>query len=196
MFTVDGVRPHGKRGFSNPKLLTFYTGSFLVSGAVLGFGAIFSSIPGPYQETPAALLLLVVTIKTISRYCQIVPKGAIEDHCAIITRCADFLPDIVTESPWRASQVVLVLTNLSASADARDMGLIPGLGRFPGGGNGNPLQDSCLGNPMNRGAWICSMRNRSMGSAKSQRNYDPWGCKESDMTERQSTHLLTCSPSP
>ena len=32
-------------------------------------------------------------------------------------------------------------------------GLIPGLGRSPGAGNGNPLQYSCLGNPMDRGAW-------------------------------------------
>ena len=36
---------------------------------------------------------------------------------------------------------------------AGDMGLIPGLGRNSGEGNGNPLQDSCLGNPMDRGAW-------------------------------------------
>ena len=34
-----------------------------------------------------------------------------------------------------------------------DVGLIPGLGRSPGEGNGNPLQDSCLENPMDRGAW-------------------------------------------
>ena len=34
-----------------------------------------------------------------------------------------------------------------------DLGWIPGSGRSPGGGNGNPLQYSCLGNPMNRGAW-------------------------------------------
>ena len=34
-----------------------------------------------------------------------------------------------------------------------DLGLTPGLGRSPGGGNGNPLQYSCLENPMNRGAW-------------------------------------------
>ena len=33
-------------------------------------------------------------------------------------------------------------------------GLIPGLGRSPGGGNGNPLQYSCLENPMDRGAWL------------------------------------------
>ena len=37
--------------------------------------------------------------------------------------------------------------------DAGDLGLIPGWGRSPGGGNGNPLQYSCLGNPMDRGAW-------------------------------------------
>ena len=37
--------------------------------------------------------------------------------------------------------------------NAGDAGLIPGSGRSPGGGNGNPLQCSCLGNPMNRGAW-------------------------------------------
>ena len=39
------------------------------------------------------------------------------------------------------------------AGDERDTGLIPELGRCPGGGNGNPLQYSCLENPMNRGAW-------------------------------------------
>ena len=39
------------------------------------------------------------------------------------------------------------------AGDAGDMGLIPGLGRSPGEGNGNPLQYSCLENPMERGAW-------------------------------------------
>ena len=38
-------------------------------------------------------------------------------------------------------------------ADAGDSGLIPGSRRSPGGGNGNPLQFSCLGNPMDRGTW-------------------------------------------
>ena len=37
--------------------------------------------------------------------------------------------------------------------DARDVGSVPGLGRSPGGGNGNPLQYSCLVNPMDSGAW-------------------------------------------
>ena len=44
-----------------------------------------------------------------------------------------------------------VVKNLPATAG--DMGLIPGLERSPGEGNGNPFQYSCLGNPMNRGAW-------------------------------------------
>ena len=37
--------------------------------------------------------------------------------------------------------------------NARDLGSIPGSGRSPGEGNGNPLQYSCLENPMDRGAW-------------------------------------------
>ena len=39
------------------------------------------------------------------------------------------------------------------AGDAGDMSLIPGSGRSPGKGNGNPFQYSCLGNPMDRGAW-------------------------------------------
>ena len=50
--------------------------------------------------------------------------------------------------------MVLVLKNLLANAeDIRDMGWIPGLGKSPGGENGNPLRYSCLENPMDRGAW-------------------------------------------
>ena len=53
----------------------------------------------------------------------------------------------------------LVVKNLPANAgDKKDMGLIPGLGRSPGGGHGNPLQYSCLENPMNRGAWWAIVR--------------------------------------
>ena len=47
-----------------------------------------------------------------------------------------------------------MVKNLPANAgDVRDAGLIPGLGRPPGVGHGNPLQYSCLENPMDRGAW-------------------------------------------
>ena len=47
-----------------------------------------------------------------------------------------------------------VVKNLPVNAgDTGDAGLIPGLGRCLGGGHGNPLQYSCLENPMDRGAW-------------------------------------------
>ena len=50
--------------------------------------------------------------------------------------------------------VVLVVKNPPANAgNGRDVGLIPGSRRSPGGGNGNPLQYSYLENPMGRGAW-------------------------------------------
>ena len=50
--------------------------------------------------------------------------------------------------------MALVVKNLPASAgDMRGAGLVPGSGRSPGGGHGNPLQCSCLENPMERGAW-------------------------------------------
>ena len=53
-----------------------------------------------------------------------------------------------------ASQVVLVVKNPAVKAgDRKDMDLIPTWERSPGGGNGNPLQYSCLGNPMDREAW-------------------------------------------
>jgi len=50
--------------------------------------------------------------------------------------------------------MALVVKNAPASTgDMRDMGLIPGKGRFPRGEHGNPLQYSCLENPMDRGDW-------------------------------------------
>jgi len=66
--------------------------------------------------------------------------------------------------------VALVVKSPPAnSGDIRNMGLIPGLGRSAGGGKGNPLQYSCLENPMDREACLVS--------------YSPQGCKESDTTE-------------
>ena len=58
-----------------------------------------------------------------------------------------------------------VVKNLPANAgDARDKGLIPGSGRSPGEGTGNPLQYSCLENSVDRGAWQTTVH----GAAKSQ----------------------------
>ena len=71
--------------------------------------------------------------------------------------------------PIYASQVVLVVKNLPANAgDIRDKSSIPGSGRSPGGGHGNPLQYSCLENPHGQ---------------RSLEGYSPLGHKESDATE-------------
>ena len=60
---------------------------------------------------------------------------------------------------------MLVVKNLPASAgDVRDVGSIPGSGKSPGGGNGNPPQYSCLENPMDKGAWWATVH----GVTKSQ----------------------------
>ena len=81
--------------------------------------------------------------------------------CTYIYKCYVFLidwPHLSLYSTlvfyYRASQVVLVIKNPPVNAgDARDLGSIPGLGRSPRGGHGNPLQYSCLESPMGRGAW-------------------------------------------
>ena len=74
----------------------------------------------------------------------------------------------ILECLW-ASRVVLVVKNPSANVgDIRDAGSIPGWGRSPGGGCGNPLQYSCLENPHGQ---------RSLAG------YSPWDHKESGTTE-------------
>ena len=68
-----------------------------------------------------------------------------------------------------------MVENLPANAgDTGDAGSIPGLGRSPGGGNGNPLQSSCLENPRDRGAWRATVH----------------GVAKSDTTELPSTHAI------
>ena len=68
-----------------------------------------------------------------------------------------------------ASQVVLVVKDLPASAgNVRDASSIPGSGRCPGGGHGNPLQYSCLEKPHGQRSLL---------------GYSPWGHLELDMTE-------------
>ena len=59
-----------------------------------------------------------------------------------------------------------------STCNVEDLGSIPGLGRSPGGGHGNPFQYFCLGNPHGQ---------------RSLTGYNPWGCKELDTTEQLST---------
>ena len=66
---------------------------------------------------------------------------------------------------FKASQVVLMVKNPPASAgDLRDVGLVGGSGRSPGGGHDNPLHYSCLENSVNREVWPATVH----GIAKSQ----------------------------
>jgi len=69
-------------------------------------------------------------------------------HTFVLCICVSlYVLQISLSIPW-ASQEALVVKNPPAkTGDIRDMGLIPGSGRFPGGGHGNPLQYSCLENP-------------------------------------------------
>ena len=54
---------------------------------------------------------------------------------------------------WASSWALVVKNPPARAGGVRDSGSIPGLERSPGGGNGNPLQYSCLENPMDRGVW-------------------------------------------
>ena len=86
----------------------------------------------------------------------------------------------VWKIPWRRdilpTPVFLGFPGGSAgkksTCKVRNLGLIPGLGRSPGGGQDNPLQYSCLENPHGQGSLV---------------GYSSWGCKELDTTERLST---------
>ena len=63
--------------------------------------------------------------------------------------------------------MALVIKNPPASAgDVRDLGLVPGLGRSPGEGNGNPLQYFCLENPMDRGTWWATVHGVTKGQTQ------------------------------
>ena len=76
----------------------------------------------------------------------------------------------------------MVVKNPPANVgDARDVGSLSGLGRFPGGGKGSPLQYSCLENSMNKGAWWATVYRDS---------------EKLDMTERLSSHTHTPTPQP
>ena len=75
---------------------------------------------------------------------------------------------------YQAPRASLVAQMVKICLNVGDPGFIPGSGRSPGEGHGNPLQYSCLENSMDREAWWA---------------YRPWGCKESDKTEKLALSL-------
>ena len=124
----------------------------------------FSVGTGPHKfcSGPSHLLYLLLEVKCYSwmlmdrnpqvavrtyphrdKVSPAVTKGTLSFPTVQLASCMQMLPR------WR-----LVVKNPPAAApDVRDVGLIPGSGRFPGGGHGTPLQYPCLENPMDRGAW-------------------------------------------
>ena len=76
--------------------------------------------------------------------------------------------------PW-VSLAAQMLKNLPANTE--DLGLIPGSGRSPGEAKGNPLQYSCLENPMPRGAWWATVR----GVTKSRTRLSTRSCEASQL---------------
>ena len=93
----------------------------------------------------------------------------------------------VRKIPWRRDRLPTPVSlgfpggsdGKESTSNAGDLDSVPELGRSPEGGHGNPLQYSCLGNPHGQ---------RSLAGCS------PWGCKESDMTERLSTaHAMHCA---
>ena len=131
----------------------------------------------PVNKCPVHILLTTVFFKMLCMLLVFRFRGPpiVVKWCLVLLN-AGRLWRALWRKIWRASQVVVVRSNLPANTgDTRGMSLIPGLGRSPGGGNGNPLQYSCLGNSTSRGTWQATVH----------------GCKESDMTEQWSTHTHT-----
>ena len=77
-----------------------------------------------------------------------------------------------------------------SAGDARDVCLIPGSGRSPGGGHGNPLQYSCLGNPMDREVWQAPVHE----VAKSQNDRSDWAHTHSQRTQLRKPSLQSLTP--
>ena len=84
-----------------------------------------------------------------------------------------------------------MVKTLPADADVRDPASVPGSGRSPGGRHGDPLQYSCLENPVDRGAWRAAAHRVTKSWTRLSSTRQHWG-----VTEDLRHFLLTCLPSP
>ena len=104
----------------------------------------------PFTVTHATSWIPLSFSQQIPKSCPSTSKVSLRP----INNSSFLLPLPCFKPPSICSQVVPVVKNPPANAgDIRDVSSIPGLGRSPEGGHGNPLQYPCLENPMDRGAW-------------------------------------------
>ena len=130
--------------YSNKLLLILVFTSHYVLKIYLGF-CLFRCIP---QYNIYDILVLCSQWWTT----WLTPVSFYNEHCCEEHSCINpFMVPCFISSSSMAFPSGSVVKNLPANAE--DTGSIPGLGRHPGEGNGNPLQYSCLGNPMDRRAW-------------------------------------------
>ena len=133
-----------------------------------GFGCLapnstfFSAAPLTWEVTSKGLAFMALPkwafLYCLSRFCLIGDYRASWQY-----KDQDTCPNCWHHYLWiiklsKSSHTALVVKNMPADAgDIRDAGSIPGSGRSPGGEHGNPLQYSCLENPMDRGAWLATV---------------------------------------
>ena len=86
---------------------------------------------------------------------QPIPLSTSSQHCEMSRTFFIGFGNSLKQRQWQGFPGGSVVKN--SPANAGDAGSVPGLGRSPGEGNDNPLQCSCLGNPMDRGAWRASV---------------------------------------
>ena len=139
------------------KVLALASGPEMGQLVFLGLVGIIDPPRTGVEEAVTALIVSGVSIKLIIAVSQ-ETAVAIASHLGLYSKTSQSVSKEldamdVQQLPQVVSKAALVVKNLPANAgDRRNVGWIPGLGRSTGGGNHNPLQYSCLENPMDRGA--------------------------------------------
>ena len=125
-------------------------------------------LPAQLERPPVGALLVLLSPFNPSSKAQL--RGSLLLLHGVSSVTSNSAQDSIFYSPVQAGKLFLgpALTGFSGGSDGKvsacnagDPGSIPGLGRSPGEGNGNPLQYSCLENPMDRGAWWATVQSRT-----------------------------------